>query len=222
MFEKRVARYEKVPKLLIPNDFESWIKKQKLSDNKITVFKLRDMWILNCSLENKIKDLVLNNKSQIERKNEYLQKIRMIKNVNASTNLFGFLDNTEYLDLHIDIIDKIIELDDNSYSLFIDKLSMKYSDMFFDNALRYFARLIEIDNMSDVVLELIKMDYIRDPKDFASLLQVFGKSKKMEDINLLYSYYVYFKDNFLDDYHFEGPLFGMFYMLDFNKGITKK
>jgi hypothetical protein len=217
MFEKNVARYERIPKLVIPQDFESWLKKQNLSDEEITVFKLRDIWIRDCSLEKKIKDLVLSHKSQIERNNKYSEKMVMIDNMNIINSLFDFLDNTEYLDLHIDIIDKIIKLRSNSYSLFIDKLSTKYSDMFFDNALRYFSRLIEINNMSDVVFELIKKDYIRDPKDFASLLQVFGKSKKMEDINLLYSYYVYYKDNFPDDYHFEGPLFGMFYMMDYKK-----
>ena len=128
--------------------------------------------------------------------------------------LFVLLNNFEYMDLHVDIIDKIISLGLDSYLLFIEKLSAQYSEIFFDNSIRYFSRLIEYDNMSSVILSLIKKDYVRDPKDFASLIQVLGKSKIREDINLIYSYYIYFKDNFPDDTHYEGPLFGMYYMMD--------
>ena len=59
MFEKRVSRFEKIPKLIIPKEFENWLSKQRLASDDITVFKLRDMYIRDCSLEKKMGDFIL-------------------------------------------------------------------------------------------------------------------------------------------------------------------
>ena len=48
-----------------------------------------------------------------------------------------------------------------------------------------------------------------DTQDFASIIQTLGLVKNDRNLTYLYSFYVFFKDNFPDEDYFEGPLFGI-------------
>ena len=50
---------------------------------------------------------------------------------------------------------------------------------------------------------------IRDPLDFSSLLMILGRSKDAKYIHFLYTFYVFFKDNFPDKEYYEGPFLGL-------------
>lgn len=211
--ERKVHKYKKIPITEIQIDIDKWYSSKNFSDDEVTIFKIRNIWLIDDEIENKVITLMIKSIKDINRKNEYNENNDKIDSINDPILLWQQINDGNYTDNVIYAITKILMLDNNFYIKVLQDLELLYSEIKFDNSLRILARTIKKIDISNLIWELLKKDKIRDPQDFASLLQLIGISKNMQNINLLFSFVNYFELNFTDESFFEGPLFGVGYIL---------
>jgi len=217
-FDKRMHRFNKIEITDSPVDIEKWLTSQKYSDERITVFKLRNMIMIDpVDQKNFYKDLQ-KQMSKVEK-----DKSKMIVNrIDKETDLnwfIDFLDSNEHKELSLRIIKRMLAIDEKSYCYYLNLLKKKYTDNQFDCILQILTETIRIKDVAEEIFNIMKEDYVRDPQDFASLTQILGLSNSFE-LNYLYSFYIYFKNNFPDNNYFEGPLFGISYYLERRRRTT--
>jgi hypothetical protein len=94
------------------------------------------------------------------------------------------------------------------------KLTSDYNDVFIDNAILILGNEYRSRDISKDIIDTLKTNKIRDPLDFSSILMLLGKSGDSDYIDILYSFYVFFRDNFADDEYYEGPLIGIYEIID--------
>jgi len=213
-FERRMPRFDKIQILEPPNNIEEWYENEKYSEEEINVFRLRNIWLLKPEIEKEIFNIMIKKIKDNERKNTYAKQSKYIRTENNVEILFKLFNDKEYYDVHAIILDKIESLDTNFYKKYIDMLKNKYDDIIFDNALRFLVRKIKVKDITEEILELLRTNSIRDPQDFASLVQIMGFQNNEKNIKYLYSYYNFFKNNFGEENYFEGPLYGISYIIE--------
>jgi hypothetical protein len=210
--EKRMPRFERIPIMEAPPKIEEWYIKQKYSDDRISVFKLRDMININEKSEEKFfKDL--NNYQTDDQIHENKQLLKRIENENRIEELIKIYDSGEARNILVDITKKMIEIDDNIYKIYIEKLKNKYSETGFDNIFMILAKTSDRKDISTDIIDILKNNYIRDPQDFASLIQILGLCNNQDVLKYLYTFYGYFVNNFANESYFEGPLLGISYYI---------
>jgi hypothetical protein len=219
MYSKRIHKFQKIPLLVVPESIEEWYKNQDFSENEVTVFKLRHIFIQSPDIEeeiikNVLKELI-NDKERIK---EYNTNIEYINNEESENVLLKILNENSFQDCRVEIIKKLLSINENIFLKVLELLKNDYTDIFFDNSLRILSRIAWKRDISKEIISFIKTNPIRNPKDFSSIIQILGCCKNKEVLQILYSIYNYLVDNFPDDEYYEGPLFGLMYY--FNNGPT--
>lgn len=213
-YERRMPRFEVIPMLAPPEDISEWYSKQQYSSEEINVFRLRNIWIVSPEVENTIAEKVQDNIRDKERAKRYWEKKKSVRRQNDVGVLLEELLQYKNVDSRIDIIDRLFVLDSGIYKIFLENLKKEYLPHYFDDTMRILIRTIRKQNITEDILDLFRSNKFRDPQDYASLLQVLGLIKSKINLGLLYSFCVFYQDNFPDTSLFEGPLFGIFYYLN--------
>jgi len=213
-FEKRMPRFDKIQILDPPDNIKEWYFLQEYSEEEITVFKLRNIWLIKPEIEKEMFSLTILEEKDKKRINRYNQQRKYISDENNVEILKKIYNDKEYFDVHPIILDKIVGIDPDFYKKYLEILRGQYDDIVFDDALRFLVRKIKIKDITEEIIELLRSNAIRDPQDFASLTQIMGFQNKKENIKYLYSFYSFFKNNFEDREYFEGPLYGLSYIIE--------
>ncbi|NLK46660.1 MAG: hypothetical protein GX297_08435 [Treponema sp.] len=212
MYNKRIHKYQKIPLLSVPENIEEWYKNQDFSENEITVFKLRHIFIRSPDIEEVIMRNVLKEiKDDQKRIENYKTNIEYINNEESENVLLKLLNENSFQDCRVEIINKLISINENIFLKVLELLENDYTDIFFDNSLRILSRTALKRDISKEIISFINSNSIRDPKDFSSIIQILGCCKNEEVLQILFSIYNYLVDNFPDDEYYEGPLFGLMY-----------
>jgi len=193
----------------LTNEMKQKIPSIYLSDDEITVIKLRHARIHFINISKLLSDESFTKEIPSERLKEMENHINEVKETTDYDYLFSLLSKTKGSDAIDILIEKLLHLKPNVFEDIIDGLCDNYSEIFIDNALITLKKVFEKNDISEQILNLLKSNKIRDPLDFASLLMVLGQSRNENLLETLYSFYVFFKDNFPDEEYFEGPLLAM-------------
>lgn len=212
-YERRVPRFEVIPMLDAPDDIPEWYEKQQYSSEEINVFRLRNIWMISPEIESTIAEEFQNASQDKERSRRYWEKKKSVRKQNDVGVLLEELNQAAYMDSRIDIIDRLFELDTGIYKVFLENLKKEYSPHYFDDALRILIRTIRKQNITEDILDLFRSNKFRNPQDFASVVQLLGFVKSRKNLNVLYSFYIFYLNNFPDTNLFEGPLFAISYYL---------
>jgi hypothetical protein len=212
-YERRMPRFEVIPMLDAPDDIFEWYEKQQYSSDEINVFRLRNIWMISPDIENTIAEKFQNASQDKERSKRYWERKKSVRKQNDAGVLLEELNQDAYMDSRIDIIERLLELDSGIYKVFLENLKKEYLPHYFDDALRILIRTIRKQIITEDILDLFRSNKFRDPKDFASVMQLLGFVKSRENLKLLYSFYIFYLENFPESNLFEGPLFGISYYL---------
>jgi hypothetical protein len=147
---------------------------------------------------------------------EERRKIRkdtlMRLNTFSTSDCLQMLTERSFQDVRLELCDKVFNDKDICTKVFELLEQDPENDIFLDNAIRIFRRVYNLKDVGTDIIEFLKRNVIRDPKDFASMLQISGISASEDVARFCFTFYVFFKDNqFKYDDLFEGPLFGMLY-----------
>jgi hypothetical protein len=210
-FKRRMPKMEKIPLLNPPDDIEEWYKSEPFSDQKITEFKLRDFMFIENDIQQFITKTMFEIVKDKERERKYIEGKKSINKETDVHKLLDLLNDEDYFDLNADIITRLDKLDANIYKHFLEKLKTEFSNQDFDNIIKILVINLRRKNISDEIIEVLEANYIRNPRDFASLLQILGLQKTEKNLTLLYTYYKFFKNNIPEEIYYEGPLLGIYY-----------
>ena len=216
--ENKIHRFKTITLQEPPKDIELWYKTAQYSDDRITVFRLHDMISIN-QIDQKAfyKDL-RNHLTQTEI-NESKKLRSNIKSENDISKLISLYDDNEHKELSLEIILKMISIDKHVYKRYIDQLKTRYTENQFDNIIHILVETIRIIDISEDIIEVLQNNYVRDPQDFAVLVQILGLSNK-DLLSFLYTFYRYFINNFPNNNYFEGPLLGISYYIEKRRRTT--
>lgn len=198
---------EKIPLLKPPGNLSQIFKEKLHLGDSRSVFVIRDYFLeseLNGSLERMILKRI--NRKRRERYEILGQKIQDEKNIEI---LFELLRTENHIEIRRCIYKKLVELDTNVHSTFLDKLKRKYSEDCYDTAFIILGLAINRIDISNDLVELLKGNYIRDPSDFSSIIQLLGYRKNEINLRYMYTYYNFFINNFTDKNYYEGPVVGI-------------
>jgi hypothetical protein len=94
------------------------------------------------------------------------------------------------------------------------KLREPYEDLYFDNALMAIFKILrDKPERGHGIISFLSEDKVRDPIDFSSLFMTLLATNSREHMDWLYTYFVFFQDNFPQDNHFLGPYYAMMSLL---------
>jgi len=195
-----------------PESIEEWFKTIKYSNETITVFRLHEMIDINEIDQNAFYNDLKRHLTKEERK-ESEEHLIWIKNENCISELLSIYDNDKHKELVREIVSRIIQLDNCIYKKFLEKLKVKYTENEFDNVIHILVETIKTKDISEELLEVLSSDYVRDPQDFAVLIQILGLCSN-DTFSYLYTFYNYFKNNFPEENYYEGPLLGISYYIE--------
>ena len=104
--EKRMTRFETIPIMEPPLKIEEWYKKQKYSDESISVFRIRDMINIDIKKEKKFfKDL--RNYLTHDQLHEKMQLLKRIENENRIEELIKIYDSGDARNILVDITKRL-------------------------------------------------------------------------------------------------------------------
>jgi hypothetical protein len=196
---RKMPKMEKIPLLNPPADIKEWYKSEPFSKDTVTEFKLRDFMFIENNIQQFITKIMFEITKDKERERKYIEGKDIINNETDVNKLLILLDDKAYFDLNMDIIARLHELDTNIYKHFLEKLKHEFPDYDFDNIIKILVMKLKTENISDEIIEVLEANYIRNPRDFSSLLQILGLQKTEKNIKLLYTYYRFFKNNFPEE-----------------------
>jgi hypothetical protein len=204
---RKMPRVEKIPLLKLPSDLPQMLKEKLHLGNSRSVFVIRD-YILGLELNRSLEKMILKEISR-ERLDRYKilgQRIQGEKNIK---NLFELAHTEKDIEIRRCIYQKLIDLDINIYNTFLDKLKYKYSEEYYDTAFTILGLTINRIDISNDLIEFLKENYIRNPSDFSSVIQLLGYRKNEINLRYMYTYYNFFINNFKDENYYEGPAIGI-------------
>ena len=208
-YERRMPRLKKIPQVKATEKDIDKLKKVILEQDVINEIRLRH----TLSISKKFDEIALEAMKQAipndPRITEINKNIEKVESENRYAVLFEYLSTGIGIDAKSPLITK---LRNKNSKLFVDVLSTLtgvFSNIFIDNALSILGGEYEYQDISDNIVETLMSGKIRDPLDFASLIMILGRSKDARHIDFLYTFYVFFKDNFSEEKYYEGPFFGL-------------
>jgi hypothetical protein len=205
-FKKRMPKYEKIPILSLSTEELFKLKKMSMNENEISVNKLRHAKLIFKESDEIVKNILKLKLPNDKRTNEILDNTNLIEETSDYEILFSFLSDLIGNDAITLLIKKLRAINISLYKHVLSVLREDYNDIFMENALLILSNEFSEQDISSDILNLLKSNNIRDPMDFSSFLLVLGHSKNIENLNVLYSFYIFFKDNFPENEYFEGPL----------------
>lgn len=201
-----MPRYERIPIIDLPPEKLKEINQLPLSKIQVTVNKLRHVKISFPGHDEIARKLLIKKLKNDKRTKEALTNTKLIESCNEFNTLFSYLSTSVGCDAITLLNKKLKSINKDLYKMVLTKLEDAYNDLFIDNTIVILANELRINDISENILEFLKLNKMRDPLDFSSMLMILGQSKNKGLINLLYSFYIFLKDNFPEEEYFEGPL----------------
>ncbi len=213
-FKRRMPRFEIIPQIRATKEKIDNLKKLNFETDKITVIKLRRAKLDFENYDQLTIDVMKQQSPNDDRTKEIVKNIEKVKTTEVYEALFAFLSTKTGHDSISALIKKLRAKKQDLYKDVLFKLTSDYNDVFIDNAILILGNEYRSRDISKDIVDTLKTNRIRDPLDFSSILMLLGKSGDSDYIDLLYSFYVFFSDNFADDEYYEGPLIGIYEIID--------
>lgn len=210
----RMHRFNRIKIEEAPSNILTWFPKQHFIYDRTTIFLIRNMLYIDQDNRDKVQATLKNQLSK-EEKEKSNMILHSLKNEKSVDRLIDMYELNEYKAIEVEIIRQMLFLDENAYRFYLNLLKTKYTNIQFDHVFQVLVEAMKIKNISEEILSILKEDFVRDPEDFASLIQVLGLAD-VDNSKYLYSFYNYFKDNFPSKDYFEGPLYGFLYAIGNN------
>lgn len=208
-FKRRMPRFEKIPQIIATKENIDNLKKINFKHDIITVIRLRHAKLRFDNVDEITIAAIKKISPNDGRTKEIVENIGKVKTTEDYDALFAFLSTKTGHDSISSLIRKLRNKKCDFYKDVLSKLNTGYNDIFLDNAILILGNEYSNRDISNDIIDTLKTNTIRDPLDFSSLLMILGKSKDSRYLNILYSFYIFFKDNFADDEYYEGPLIGI-------------
>jgi hypothetical protein len=206
-FKRRMPKIEKIPLMKVPGDISGEFGEKLRLDESRSVFVIRDFF-LESELDGSLEKTLL--KVMDDEKLRNYKKLRQV--IIAETdigNLFNLLSQENNIGIKTHIYKRLVDLDPEIYTQFLEKLKTPYSEECYDSVFLILGMTLQTTDISPAIIEFLRGNYIRDPADFASMIQLLGYGKGDVNLQYMYTYYHFFIDNFEDEHYYEGPVIGM-------------
>ncbi len=168
-----------------PKEIIEWYHNQKYSLNEYSISKLRDDVISLSDQELFHAKSILQEERMHARLKNLLREEDKINQIINTNELIDKLEKTEYAEIKIVVINRLIEIDNNSYMYFIQLLMKPYTDNIFDLVFKALLKTMKIKDIFEDLLSLLVTNCISDPDDFSSLVQLMGYSKNEKVLKYL-------------------------------------
>ncbi len=216
-YERRMPRVGKIPQIKATEKDIDKLKSVTLDQELITVIRLRHVKLNFKNVDEIALEAMKKINPEDLRIAEINENTKKVESENRYTVLFDYLLSGIGNDAISPLIKKLRDKNQNLYGDVLSKLTGDYTDAFMDNALLILGGEYEYQDISDEIISTLMLNKIRDPLDFASLLMILGRSKDSRHIDFLYTFYVFFKDNFSEKEYYEGPFLGLEEIINMNK-----
>ncbi len=208
-YKRRMPRLTKIPQIKATKKDIDKLRNAPLSQEVVTTIRLRHAKMTFKNADEVVLNAFKRALPEDYRLAELKDNIKKVESENRYSVLFDFLSSRTGNDALSPLIRKLRNKNQNLFEDVLSKLISGYTDTFMDNALIILDGEFEYHDIGDRIVDTLKSGKIRDPLDFASLAMVVGRSKTAKHIDFLYTFYVFFKDNFPDKEYYEGPLLGL-------------
>jgi len=214
-----MTRFKNIQMLEAPDNIEKWYKTAKYALDRITVFRLHHMLTIDEKQSgifraDIIKKLSKEDRSESKRIHDEIGKESDISKIKY------YFDNKIHRELSNEYAKRMCYLNKDVYKEYYKKIENEYSDDDIDRIVELTVETMKMIDISSKILKILEEDLVRDPKDFSVLAQLIGISNNDKMINYLYSFYMYFINNFPEDNYFEGPLLGISYFIERRRRTT--
>lgn len=185
-YNRRMPNVKRIPKLSVPEDILRKVEATMLLPQEVTATRMR------------YKNLHFHNFSEIiqhpEIRKDIEKNMQIVKETEDYANLFSLLSEKAGADAADLLTEKLMRLKPG-----VD-----------DDVLAALSEVYEREDISAKIISLLESNKVRDMLDFSSLLMLLGRSKSRDVLPVLYSYFVFFRDNYPEEEYYEAPLFAMY------------
>ena len=208
-YTRRMPRYEKIPRIKATDDDIGKIRTAAFQEGLVTITRLREGKLDFLNIDEVAREAMKRALPNDSRTIELMESVNRVEVEESYENLFGFLSSSIGADAISVLISKLRSKKYDVYKDVLMKLATGYNNIFMDNAILILGTEFHVCDISVEIVHLLMSNNIRDPQDFSSLLMLLGRSNESTYLNFLYSYYVFFKNNFPEEEYFEGPLIAL-------------
>ncbi len=213
-YERRMPKIEKIPQITATKVDIDKLNKVILDQDSVTVIRLRHAKLTFSNFDEITLAAMKRELPNDTRTKEIIENIGKVESANRYDVLFDFLSIKIGNDAISPLIKKLRNKNKDLYRDVLAKLTGDYTNTFMDSAILILCSEYDHQDISDEIIGMLKTNKIRDPLDFSSLLMILGRSKDARYINFLYTFYVFFKDNFPEAEYYEGPFLGINEIID--------
>ena len=191
-YNRRMPNVKRIPKLSVPEDILQKVEATMLLPQEVTATRMR------------YKNLHFHNFSEIiqhpEIRKDIEKNMQIVKETEDYANLFSLLSEKAGADAADLLTEKLMRLKPGVDDDVLAALSEGYER----------GEVYEREDISAKIISLLESNKLRDMLDFSSLLMLLGRSKSRDVLPVLYSYFVFFRDNYPEEEYYEAPLFAMY------------
>jgi hypothetical protein len=201
---------KRIPRLSVPEDILQKVETTLLLPEEVTATRMRYRNLRFNKFSELIQHPELRKDIPPERLQEIEKNIRFVKETEDYDTLFSLLGEKTGADAADLLAEKLLQLNSGVVDDVLAGLCESYSNFFFENSLILLSEVYKREDISDKIVSLLESNKVRDMLDFSSLLMLLGRSKSREVLPVLYSYFVFFRDNYPQEEYYEAPLLAMY------------
>lgn len=216
-YKRRMPRFSKIRKIEFPANGRETLENFEYPEELIpTVLTLRR---LSLDPRSEITDIAYKALKKSNKDSERVQEMErnrgFIENCDDYDTLFSLLSQSKGMDGLSRIVVKLMAANEDLLEDIFDGLRNPYNELFMDNSLRViYAVLEEHPEKGQEIIKFLSEDKVRDPIDFSSILMTLLATKSREHLDWLYTFFIFFQDNFPDESHFLGPYYALMSLLN--------
>lgn len=209
-YARRMPNVKRIPRLSVPEDILQKVETTLLLPEEVTATRMRYRNLRFNKFSELIQHPELRKDIPPERLQEIEKNIRFVKETEDYDTLFSLLGEKTGADAADLLAEKLLQLNSGVVDDVLAGLCESYSNFFFENSLILLSEVYKREDISDKIVSLLESNKVRDMLDFSSLLMLLGRSKSREVLPVLYSYFVFFRDNYPQEEYYEAPLLAMY------------
>ena len=209
-YARRMPNVKRIPRLSVPEDILQKVENTPLLPKEVTAARMRHRNLQFYKFSELIQHPEVRKDIPPERLQEIEKNIRFVKETEDYDTLFSLLGEKTGADAADLLAEKLLQLNSGVVDDVLAGLCESYSNFFFENSLILLSEVYQKENISDKIVSLLESNKVRDMLDFSSLLMLLGRSKSREVLPVLYSYFVFFRDNYPQEEYYEAPLLAMY------------
>lgn len=209
-YARRMPNVKRIPRLSVPEDILQKVESIPLLPKEVTVARMRHRKLRFNKFSELIQHPEVRKDVPPERLQEIEKNIKFVKETEDYDTLYSLLREKAGADAADLLAEKILQLKPDAADDVLAGLCESYSNFFFENSLLLLNEVYKREDISDKIVSLLESNKVRDMLDFSSLLMLLGRSKSREVLPVLYSYFVFFRDNYPQEEYYEAPLLAMY------------